>query len=290
MAFVQDNAAAEVRRALGTLEPGVHRFRDELDDGTPLCVTLEVAPDHLVVDFAGTGSEQAGNLNAPRAVTVACVLYFLRVLRGRPIPLNSGCLRHVQLRIPEGSLLSPSPERAVAGGNVETSQRIVDALLGAAGLAAASQGTMNNVSFGDASYGYYETIAGGAGAGRDFAGASGVHTHMTNTRITDAEVMEQRFPVRVLEHALRRGSGGDGLFHGGDGVRRSFELLRPTHFSVLSERRRAAPFGLAGGKPGMTGRNLLNERELPGAASFDAAPGDVLTILTPGGGGYGTPL
>jgi 5-oxoprolinase (ATP-hydrolysing) len=289
MVFVQDNAAGEVQRALQGLAPGSSTFRDALDDGTPVVVTLNVSAKGLRVDFSGTGPEHPGNLNAPSAVTLACVLYFLRVLVGKPIPLNSGCLRHVQVVIPPGSLLSPSPERAVAGGNVETSQRVVDVLLGAAGLLAASQGTMNNVSFGDESYGYYETIAGGAGAGRHFRGASGVHTHMTNTRITDAEVMERRFPVRVLEHALRRGSGGPGRFSGGDGVRRSIEFLRATHVSVLSERRRSQPFGLEGGLPGAAGHNLLNDVELPGAASFDVAPGDRLTILTPGGGGFGSP-
>lgn len=289
MAFVQDNAASEVRRALASLEPGRHTFRDALDDGTPLVVTLEVSPDHLLVDFSGTGAEHAGNLNAPRAVTLACVLYFLRVLVGKPIPLNSGCLRHVRLVIPARSLLAPGPRCAVAGGNVETSQRVVDALLAASGLLAASQGTMNNLSFGSGSYGYYETIAGGAGAGSTFPGASGVHTHMTNTRITDAELMERRFPVRVVEHALRRGSGGAGAHRGGDGVRRTLEFLQATHVSILSDRRRSEPFGLRGGKPGARGQNLLNDRELPAATSFDVTAGDRLTLLTPGGGGFGAP-
>ncbi len=289
MGFVQDNAASEVRRALATLPAGRRTFRDSLDDGTPLVVTLDVSATQLVVDFSGTGAEHPGNLNAPRAVTLACVLYFLRVLVGKPIPLNSGCLRHVELRIPERSLLAPGPERAVAGGNVETSQRVVDLLLGAAGLLAGSQGTMNNLSFGDGSYGYYETIAGGGGAGQDFAGASAVHTHMTNTRITDAEVLERRFPVRVLEHAVRRGSGGHGQHLGGDGVRRTLQFLSPARVSVLSERRETAPFGLNGGAPGATGQNLLNDQPLPGASTFDVAKGDTVTLLTPGGGGYGTP-
>jgi 5-oxoprolinase (ATP-hydrolysing) len=287
MAFVQDNAASEVRRALATLPAGRHEHHDTLDDGTPLEVALEVSPERLLVDFTGTGPEHPGNLNAPRAVTLACVLYFLRVLVGKPIPLNSGCLRHVELKIPERSLLSPGPERAVAGGNVETSQRVVDALLGAAGLLAGSQGTMNNLSFGDGSYGYYETIAGGAGAGRDFPGASAVHTHMTNTRITDAEVLERRFPVRVLEHAVRRGSGGAGLQPGGDGVRRTLSFLSPARVSILSEHRVSSPRGLGGGAPGATGENLLNDEPLPSAATFDVAPGDRVTLLTPGGGGYG---
>jgi 5-oxoprolinase (ATP-hydrolysing) len=289
MAFVQDDAAGEVLRVLARLEPGQHRFHDRLDDGTELAVTLEVGPRSLRVDFTGSGAEHPGNLNAPRAVTLACVLYFLRVLVGKPIPLNGGCLRYVTVAVPEASLLSPGPERAVAGGNVETSQRVVDLLLAAAGCLAASQGTMNNLSFGDDSYGYYETIAGGAGAGATFAGASAVHTHMTNTRITDAEVMERRFPVRILEHAVRRGSGGAGRLPGGDGVVRSFEFLRASHVSLLSERRRTEPFGLAGGHAGACGRNLLNGTELPGASSFDVEAGDRLTILTPGGGGFGPP-
>jgi 5-oxoprolinase (ATP-hydrolysing) len=210
-------------------------------------------------------------------------------LVGKPIPLNSGCLRHVSVHVPEHSLLSPGPERAVAGGNVETSQRVVDLLLSAAGLSAASQGTMNNLSFGDGSYGYYETIAGGAGAGPTFAGASAVHTHMTNTRITDAEVMERRYPVRVLEHAVRRGSGGDGHRRGGDGVRRVLQFQAPARVSVLSEHRVSEPLGLNGGLAGARGHNSLNGVELPGAASFDVVAGDELTLLTPGGGGYGAP-
>ncbi|HEY6081656.1 MAG TPA: hydantoinase B/oxoprolinase family protein [Polyangiaceae bacterium] len=289
MSFVQDDAASEVLRALSRLAPGRHQFHDQLDDGTPLVVTLEVSPQALCIDFSGTGAEHPGNLNAPRAVTLACVLYFLRVLVGKSIPLNGGCLRHVSVYVPERCLLAPGPERAVAGGNVETSQRVVDLLLGAAGCLAASQGSMNNLSFGDGSYGYYETIAGGAGAGPSFPGASAVHTHMTNTRITDAEVMERRFPVRIVEHAIRRGSGGDGHMPGGDGVRRTFEFLRPARVSLLSERRRTEPFGLAGGLAGARGQNRLNGDELPGAASFDAATGDRLTILTPGGGGFGKP-
>jgi 5-oxoprolinase (ATP-hydrolysing) len=290
MRFVQENAASEVARALGELTPGRHVFGDALDDGTPIAVALDIHDGRAVVDFGGTGREQlTGNLNAPAAVTLAAVLYFLRVLVGKSIPLNSGCLRHVAVRIPAGSLLAPGAERAVAGGNVETSQRIVDALLAAANLSAASQGTMNNLSFGDGSYGYYETIAGGAGAGATFDGASAVHTHMTNTRITDAEVLERRFPVRLLEHAVRRGSGGAGFHRGGDGVRRTFQFLRTTQVSLLSGRRQTAPFGLAGGSPGARGQNLLNGRELPGAAAFEVAAGDLLTLLTPGGGGFGKP-
>jgi 5-oxoprolinase (ATP-hydrolysing) len=183
--------------------------------------------------------------------------------------------------------LDPSPWRAVAGGNVETSQRVVDVLLGAIGKAAASQGTMNNLTFGDTTFGYYETIAGGAGATATSDGASGVHTHMTNTRITDPEVLESRFPVRLREFRLRHGSGGQGAHRGGDGVTREFELLAPLRVSILSERRVRQPFGLFGGKPGAIGHNLHNGRNLEGKASFNAEEGDRIRVETPGGGGFG---
>ena len=179
------------------LGDGEHAFADALDDGTPIVASLRVSGRTMRVDFSGTGAEVGGNLNAPRAVTLACVLYFLRTLVGAPIPLNSGCLRPVEIYIPPGSVLSPTPGHAVCGGNVETSQRVVDVLLAAAGRAAASQGTMNNLSFGGQGWSYYETIGGGAGAGPGFCGANAVHTHMTNTRITDPEVLESRYPVRL---------------------------------------------------------------------------------------------
>ena len=239
------------------------------------------------VDFAGTGPEVEGNLNAPSAVTVAAVIYVLRALVGEDIPLNSGCLRPVTIRIPEGSVLSPGPHRAVCGGNVETSQRIVDVLLGALGKLGACQGTMNNFTFGDSSFGYYETIGGGAGAGEGFDGASGVHTHMTNTRITDPEVLEVRFPVRLHRFSLRANSGGAGAWRGGDGLVREVEFLRPMRVSILSERRDRAPFGLRGGEDGAPGRNLHNGREIPGKCSRDVEAGDTIRIETPGGGGFG---
>ncbi|WP_428262476.1 hydantoinase B/oxoprolinase family protein [Haliangium sp.] len=287
MGHVQDNAAAQVSAEIARIEDGTYRFEDALDSGARVAVTLQIQGDRLHVDFTGTDPQLDSNLNAPRAVTVAAVIYVLRALVGAPIPLNSGCLRPVELVIPPGSLLSPDPDRAVAGGNVETSQRIVDVLLGALGRAAASQGTMNNLTFGNDHFGYYETIAGGAGATPARPGASGVHTHMTNTRITDPEVLEARYPVRLREFSLRRGSGGAGRHRGGDGVIREFELRAPMRISILSERRVRAPFGLAGGEPGQVGRNLHNGRELAGKASFDAGPGDVIRIETPGGGGFG---
>ena len=287
MQAVQDLAADSVARAIGELSESSHSFQDELDDGTQIGVIANVAHGRLELDFSASDPESRGNLNAPRAVTLAAVLYVLRTLVGRAIPLNSGCLRHVTVRIPERSILNPAPGKAVAGGNVETSQRVVDVLLGALGCAAASQGTMNNVSFGQHSFGYYETIAGGAGAGPTFNGASAVHTHMTNTRITDPEIIERRFPVRIREFSVRRGSGGPGHFRGGDGVCREYEFLEPLTVSLLSERRESAPFGLAGGQPGTPGRNFHNGREVPGHAVFDVVAGDRLRIETPGGGGYG---
>ncbi len=294
MGYVQDNAAAQVAAEIALLPDGTHEFEDALDDGTPIRVALRVSGEHMQIDFTGTGPEIDGNLNAPRAVTVAAVFYVLRTLVGggagrAEIPLNSGCLRPVDLVIPRHSALSPGPECAVAGGNVETSQRIVDVLFGALGKAAASQGTMNNLTFGTDRFGYYETIAGGAGATPDARGASGVHTHMTNTRITDPEVLEAAYPVRLREFSLRRGSGGDGRHRGGDGLVREFELLEPMRISILSERRVRRPFGLAGGKPGAAGRNLHNDRDVGGRASFEAKSGDRIRIETPGGGGYGPP-
>jgi 5-oxoprolinase (ATP-hydrolysing) len=287
MAAVQDQAAALVARAIAALPDGVHRFADALDDGTPIVAAVTVDGDRLTVDFTGSGAEHAGNLNAPRAVAVAAVLYVMRALVGAPIPLNAGCLRPVELVLPPGTVLSPSPGRAVCGGNVETSQRIVDVLLGALGLAAASQGTMNNLTFGGPGLAYYETICGGAGATPRAAGADAVHTHMTNTRITDPEILEARFPVRLRRFAIRRGSGGDGAHRGGDGVIRELELLAPLEVAIVSQRRSRAPFGLGGGGPGAPGRNLLDGRELGAAARVDAPRGAVLRIETPGGGGFG---
>ncbi len=289
MGHVQNNAAAQVSAEIARIEDGRYQFEDSLDDGTAIRVAIRVSGERLEIDFAGTGPEVDGNLNAPRAVTVAAVIYVLRAMVGTSIPLNSGCLKPVTIRIPPNTVLSPGPDRAVAGGNVETSQRVVEVILGALGLSAASQGTMNNLTFGNDSFGYYETIAGGAGATPNAPGASGVHTHMTNTRITDPEIVESRLPVRLWEFSIRRGSGGKGRHQGGDGIIREFEALVPLRFSILSERRTRQPFGLAGGLPGASGRNLHQGREVGGKASFDAEPGDRIRIETPGGGGYGRP-
>jgi 5-oxoprolinase (ATP-hydrolysing) len=222
------------------------------------------------------------------------VIYALRCLVAERIPLNGGCLLPVEIVVPEGSLLDPPAGAAVGGGNVETSQRVVDVLLAAMGRAAASQGTMNNLAFGDEGFGYYETIGGGAGAGPGFAGASGVHVHMTNTRITDPEVLESKTPVIVRSFALRRGSGGAGRWPGGDGLVRELEFTARVTASLLMERRTTAPFGLAGGRPGARGRNRClradgRVEELPGRATVALEPGDRLRIETPGGGGWGPP-
>jgi 5-oxoprolinase (ATP-hydrolysing) len=264
-------------------------FSDAMDDGSPIQVRIEKEGDGLHIDFTGTAGESDTNLNAPYAVTVAAVLYVLRVLSGKELTLNNGCLEPIRLTVPAQSLLCPSSGRAVAAGNVETSQRIVDVLHGALGLAAASQGTMNNISFGDSTFGYYETIAGGAGATADVDGASAVHTHMTNTRITDAEVLEDRFPVRVTRFCLRPDSGGAGLCRGGDGVVRELTAERELSFSLLTERRLRAPFGLAGGCAGKPGKNFVRDEEVGGRFCGTLAPGDTIRLETPGGGGYGTP-
>jgi 5-oxoprolinase (ATP-hydrolysing) len=294
MGQLQQAAAAKVAREIARLGDGNHVFRDCLDDATPICVDLQVKGGRMRIDFAGTGAAVAGNLNAPRAVVESAVIYVLRCLVAERIPLNGGCLTPVEIVIPEGCLLDPPPDAAVVGGNVETSQRIVDVLLGAIGRVAASQGTMNNVAFGDDRFGYYETIGGGAGAGDGFDGASGVHTHMTNTRITDPEVMEARYPVRLERFAFRRGSGGAGRFRGGDGLVRCYRFLAPLTVSLLTQRRDNRPYGLHGGEPGAAGRNRVRrahgaEEDLPGRATLRVEADDLLIIETPGGGGFGKP-
>ncbi len=298
MGHMQDAAARKVRRSLSELPDGRHSFADHLDDGTPIKVTISIEGAGAIVDFTGSGAIHQGNLNANRAIVTAAVMYVLRCFIDEDIPLNEGVLDPVRIILPEG-ILNPrgheAPSRcpAVVGGNVETSQRVVDVLLGALNLAAASQGTMNNVLFGDRAFGYYETICGGAGATPGAAGADAVHTHMTNTRLTDPEVMEQRLPVRVLEFGIRKDSGGKGQFRGGDGVVRRLEFLAPLELSIVSQRRgHYRPFGLSGGLPGQLGENRLDRcdgkaENLGGLAQTTVAPGDILTIKTPGGGGYG---
>ncbi|MBW2270890.1 MAG: hydantoinase B/oxoprolinase family protein [Deltaproteobacteria bacterium] len=292
MGQLQRASAAKVAHEIGRLPDGEHGFVDRMDDGTPVQVRLRVSGERMRVDFEGTGAASRHNLNAPPAVVEAAVIYVLRSLVAQRIPLNGGCLEPVEIRIPTGCLLDPPPGSAVVGGNVETSQRIVDVLLGALGLVAASQGTMNNVTFGNTEFGYYETIGGGAGAGRDFDGASGVHTHMTNTRITDPEVLEARYPVQLETFALRRGSGGAGRRRGGDGLVRGYRFLAEVTVSLLTERRDVPPWGLSGGEPGACGRNFVvhadgTHRALPAKCSLTLQRGDRLFVETPGGGGYG---
>jgi len=278
-----------VEDSIAKLPRGTRRLCDTMDDGTVICASIHVGDRRLDIDFSGTSAEQPSNINAPYAVTLASVLYVLRTLIGRPLPLNDGCLAPIALHLPERSVVSPSAHAAVAAGNVETSQRIVDVLLGALGLCAASQGTMNNLSFENDTFGYYETIAGGVGASRSGHGASATHSHMTNTKITDPELMEARFPVRLREFSVRRGSGGTGAFNGGDGIVRVIEALEPLRYSLLADRRASVPFGLHGGGAGAAGRNFLDRVPLPGRVAGNLEPGSELRIETPGGGGYGVP-
>jgi 5-oxoprolinase (ATP-hydrolysing) len=307
---VQAAAETKLRHALAKLPPGRREFTDYLDDGALIKVALiQHSPfpilhspfPALTIDFTGTGPVLANNLNANRAIVTAAVMYVLRLLIDEDIPLNEGVLTPVEIVLPECLLNPPRGETAekcaaIVGGNVETSQRVVDVLLGALGLAAASQGTMNNLLFGDDTFGYYETICGGAGATPNAAGADAVHTHMTNTRLTDPEILERRYPVRLHEFAIRHHSGGAGQRRGGDGVVRTMEFLRPLEVSILSQRRGPhPPYGLVGGEPGKFGRNLLSRRDgqpqlLLGRAHFSVESGDVLTIETPGAGGWGAPL
>ena len=294
MHHVQQNAAQCVRRAIARLSAGT--FRYELDDGSAIAVRIDIdhAGQRARVDFTGTSPQGVHNFNAPRAVCTAAVLYVFRTLIEEPIPLNEGCLAPLDIVIPPGSMLDPQAPAAVAAGNVETSQCIVDALYGALGVLAASQGTMNNLTFGDAQLQYYETIAGGAGAGPDFDGCDAVQTHMTNSRLTDPEILEGRFPVLVREFAIRRGSGGAGRHHGGDGVARRLRFRRALSGALLANHRRIAPFGLAGGAEGAHGEAFIRRidgtlERLGATARFEVAAGDELTILTPGGGGFGTP-
>ncbi|MFO0913851.1 MAG: hydantoinase B/oxoprolinase family protein [Pirellulales bacterium] len=302
MNHIRHAAATKARQAIARLPQGRHSFVDHLDSGATIEATIDVLGDRIRIDFTGTSPVQPDNLNANRAIAIAAVLYVVRCLIDEPIPLNQGVLEPVELILPE-CLLNPRPganpadSPAVAAGNVETSQRVVDVLLGALNLAAASQGTMNNLLFGDDRFGYYETICGGAGATARRHGADAVHTHMTNTRLTDPEVLESRYPIRLWQFAIRRGSGGVGHHHGGCGVIREMEFLRPLQLSLVTQRRGPfAPYGLEGGAVGQCGINWLvraqsadgaEPERLPAQAHLAVAAGDRLRIETPGGGGFG---
>jgi 5-oxoprolinase (ATP-hydrolysing) len=269
-------------------------MRVTTDSGASVCVSVQIDRSNATarIDFAGTSPQQSDNMNAPLAITKAAVLYVLRTLVQQDIPLNAGCLKPIEIIVPRGCFLNPVYPAAVVAGNVETSQVIVDALFGAVGQLAASQGTMNNFTFGNAEFQYYETICGGAGAGADFNGADAVHTHMTNSRLTDPEVLESRFPVRVEQFAERAGSGGQGAHSGGNGVVRKIRFLQPMTAGILSNRRSTRAFGLQGGADGLPGRNVLERadktvHQLAACAEVEVAAGDVFVIETPGGGGFG---
>ena len=294
MRHVQRNAADCVRAALERLRDG--RFSVELDGGERIAVSVAIdrTAHRATIDFSGTSPASGGNFNAPTSIVRAAVLYVFRTLVRESIPLNAGCLEPLEIRVPPRCLLSPEYPAAVVAGNVETSQCITDALLAALDACAAAQGTMNNFTFGNARHQYYETLCGGAGAGPTFDGASAVHTHMTNSRLTDPEVLEQRYPVRLRRFAIRRGSGGRGHHRGGDGILRDLEFLEPMQAAILSNRRRVPPFGLHGGEPGLCGRNYVlradgRVEDLSATATVDIAAGDRFVIETPGGGGYGPP-
>jgi 5-oxoprolinase (ATP-hydrolysing) len=291
---VQDNAEALVRAVIGALGDGA--FTQEMDIGAQIRVAVRVdrAAGRAVVDFTGTSAQQAGNYNAPAAIARAVVLYVFRTLVGKDIPLNEGCLRPIEIILPQASMLNPRPPAAVIAGNTEVSQALANALFGALGVLAGSQGTMNNFIWGNEAFQNYETIAGGAGAGPGFAGCDAVQSHMTNTRMTDPEVLERRFPVRLESFGIRRGSGGAGRWPGGDGAVRRLRFLQPVTVTVLSSSRLIAPFGVAGGLAGAVGENWViwpdgRRERLQGNDERDLPAGAVFEMLTPGGGGWGLP-
>ncbi len=294
MRHVQDNAEESVRRVITALKDG--QFTLPLDNGAQIAVrvTVDRAARAATIDFTGTSAQLPNNFNAPKAVTMAAVLYVFRTLVDDDIPLNAGCLKPLQVVVPAGCMLNPNPPAAVVAGNVETSTCVTNALYGALGVMAASQCTMNNFTFGNATHQYYETISGGSGAGPDFDGTSVVQTHMTNSRLTDPEVLEFRFPVRLDSYSVRAGSGGAGHFRGGDGGVRRVRFLETMTASILSNGRTVPAFGMAGGAPGALGVNRVERADgrvetLGHIGSAEMAPGDVFVIETPGGGGYGTP-
>jgi N-methylhydantoinase B len=312
MAALLDYSERITRAAIRQIPQGTYKVVDYMDDDgltqqpVAIAVAITVAGDQLTADFTGTSAQRPGCINAPRAVTVSACLYVIRCVVGDQGPANQGCLRPVHIITPPGTLVNPEPQGGVAGGNVETSQRITDVLLAALAQAlpqripAASQGTMNNLLIGGHDpvrhrpFVYYETIGGGMGARPTRDGISGIHTHMTNTLNTPVEALEFTFPLRLKRYALRRGSGGPGKYRGGDGLVRDVEFLTPARVTILSERRRFPPPGFHGGHPGQTGENLLlrggyEEVQLAGKETLDVAAGDILSIRTPGGGGWGYP-
>jgi 5-oxoprolinase (ATP-hydrolysing) len=304
MNHVQDNAEESVRRVITRLKDGA--FILPLDNGAQIQVAIRVDTQNrsAEIDFTGTSEQQTNNFNAPTAVCMAAVLYVFRTLVDDDIPLNAGCLKPLSVIIPAGSMLNPNPPASVVAGNVETSTCITNALYGALGVMAAGQCTMNNFTFGNARYQYYETISGGSGAGGEldsegridsgFDGTSVVQAHMTNSRLTDPEVLEFRFPVRLESYEIRQGSGGAGRWHGGNGGVRRIRFLEPMTASILSNGRKHGAFGMAGGQPGQVGQNVVVRSDgrieaLGHIGQADMQPGDIFEIHTPGGGGFGTP-
>lgn len=291
------------REALGAIPDGEYRFEDWMDDDgqgqedIPIRLCLRVQAGQVAADFTGTAPQVSGNINCPLSVAAAAVYYVFRCLMPDHTPACAGVFRNITISAPEGCLLNARFPAAVAAGNVETSTRLVDVVMGAlaqavpAMIPAASHGSMNNVAMGSdvagRAWDYYETVGGGMGAGADGGGLSGLQTHMTNTLNTPVEVLESRFPIRINRYGIRRGSGGAGRRPGGDGLVREFEFLAPAHLSLLTERRRNAPWGIEGGQPGEVGCNLLDEEPLPGKISLHVKPGQRLRIETPGGGGWG---
>ncbi len=294
MRHLQDYAEAAVRRVVDRLDDGA--FTLPMDNGAQITVAVRVDRDarRATFDFTGTSAQDPGNRNAPRAVVRAAVLYVLRCLVAEDIPLNEGCLRGIEIIAPAGSMVDPAPPAAVVAGNTEVSQAVTEALFGAVGVLAGSQGTMNNLIYGNDRHQNYETLCGGTGAGRGFDGASAVHSHMTNTRLTDPEVLEARLPVRVRRMQVRAGSGGEGRHRGGDGVIRALEFLEPMTVTIVASNRRTQPFGLVGGGPGASGIDLIiradgTTEQLAPHAEVEVAAGDVIEMHTPGGGGHGAP-
>ncbi|MEE6161386.1 hydantoinase B/oxoprolinase family protein [Cylindrospermopsis raciborskii DSH] len=291
MQFVQDNAEESVRRTINVLKNG--SFTYVMDSGAKIQVQVTINRENRTakIDFTGTSPQLKSNFNAPKAVTQAAVLYVFRTLVDDNIPLNAGCLKPLEIIIPQGCMLNPTYPAAVVAGNVETSQTIVDALYGALGVMAASQGTMNNFTFGNEKYQYYETICGGSGAGMDFDGTDAVHTHMTNSLLTDPEVLETRYPVIVESFTIRENSGGKGKYSGGNGVVRKIKFLESMTANILSGHRLVPPFGLHGGAPGKVGNNWIQRENgiqevLDSTATVEMQPGDIFVIETPGGGGF----
>jgi 5-oxoprolinase (ATP-hydrolysing) len=292
MGHIQDNAAQAVRNAISDLDDG--SFVLEVDSGARIAVRVDIdRANHTArIDFTGTSAQQASAFNAPAAVTRAAVMYVIRCLVADDIPLNAGCLRPIDIHVPEGSMLNPRFPAAVVAGNVETSQAVTDALFAALGCLGTAQGTMNNLTFGNARVQYYETICSGAPAGPGFDGTAGVHTHMTNTRLTDPEVLEARFPVVLDTFQIDRGSGGRGRWSAGDGVTRRIRFREAVDCSILSDRRRIRAPGLHGGEEGRLGKNMIerssgNVETLDGSVQITLEAGDAVCIRTPTGGGFG---